>query len=441
MTSIPQAGVTALAHLVREEAEPIRDIDQADLGGLLERIGDGRVVLLGEATHGTSEFYRMRARITRELIVRRGFNIVAVEADWPDARRIDRYVRHLPHPNVDWKAFARFPTWMWRNHDVSEFSEWLRAHNAGLSDPNARTGFFGLDLYSLYTSLDSVLEYLDRVDPPTAAIARERYACLTPWQHDPAVYGRAAVTGRYRTCEAEAVAMLRELLQKRLDYVAHDGLDFLDAVQNARLVADAERYYRIMYYGAAPSWNLRDQHMFETLQNLLSFHGPDARAVVWEHNSHVGDASVTEMASRGELNLGQLCREHFGDQAFLVGFGTDHGTVAAATDWDGPMEVKRVRPSHVDSYERVCHDTGVEAFLLQLREPRRAVLREELMPARLERAIGVVYRPESELLSHYFQASLPRQFDAYIWLDETRAVVPLPVAIPEGLPDTYPFGV
>ena len=430
-----------VARLLRETAQPFPDIERADVGSLVERIGDARVVLLGEATHGTSEFYRMRARITRELITRHGFTIVAVEADWPDARRIDRYVRHLPGPGAEWKAFARFPTWMWRNREVAEFVDWLRLHNAGVHEPERRAGFFGLDLYSLYTSVAAVLDYLDDVDPPTAAIARERYGCLTPWQRDPAVYGRAALTGQYRTCESPVVAMLEDLLHKRLDYAQRDGLRFLDAVQNARLVADAERYYRVMYYGSVESWNLRDQHMFDTLATLLAFHGPDARAVVWEHNSHVGDAAATEMGARGEYNVGHLCRERFGNQAFLVGFGTDHGTVAAASEWDGPMEVKHVRPAHADSYERLCHDTGLETFLLHLREPERAEVREELLAARLERAIGVIYRPETERMSHYFEASLPAQFDEFIWFDDTRAVTALPAGAPEGVPDTYPFGV
>lgn len=433
-------ATVAVSRLVREEAEPFSGIASAELGSLLERIGDARVVLLGEASHGTSEFYQMRARITRELIARRGFNLVAVEADWPDARRIDRYVRHLPASPASWTPFSRFPAWMWRNRDVADFVEWLRSHNEDV-EPERRAGFFGLDLYSLYTSVAAVLEYLERVDPATAAVARERYGCLSPWQHDPAVYGRAALTGRYRSCEPDVVSMLRELLHRQLDYAAHDGTEFLDAIQNARLVADAERYYRVMYYGSAESWNLRDRHMFDTLATLLQFSGPESRAVVWAHNSHVGDASATEMADRGELNVGQLCRERFGPGAFIAGFGTDHGTVAAATDWDGPMEIKRVRRSRSDSYERICHDTGVDAFMLQLRDPRRSELRDELLPGRLERAIGVIYRPETELMSHYFTASLPAQFDAWIWFDESSAVVPLAAEPPVGVPDTYPFGL
>jgi erythromycin esterase-like protein len=286
-----------------------------------------------------------------------------------------------------------------------------------------------------------VLRYLDDVDPDAARVARVRYGCLTPWQGDPAAYGRAVVTRGYQSCEAEVIAMLRDMLDKRIAYEHRDGERFLDALQNARLIANAERYYRAMYYGARESWNLRDEHMFETLSVLLAFRGAETKAVVWEHNSHVGNAAATEMGARGELNVGQLARAEFGEAAFLVGFGTDHGTVAAATDWDGPMEVKRVRPAHPESYERLCHDAAIEAFLLPLRHARRAEVREELTPARLERAIGVIYRPETELASHYFQAVLPAQFDEYVWFDETRAVTPLAGPVTHGLPETYPFGL
>ncbi|HEY2388908.1 MAG TPA: protein-L-isoaspartate(D-aspartate) O-methyltransferase [Candidatus Binatia bacterium] len=437
----PRAGrAPTISTLLRESAEPIGDIDADRIDALVDRIGDARIVLIGEATHGTSEFYRMRARITRELIQRRGFTTVAIEGDWPDVARVDDWVHDRPTPSVQWTPFARFPTWMWRNTDVDEFVRWLRQHNGGVA-PEQRVGFHGLDLYSLYTSVGEVLRYLDGVDPGAAGAARERYGCLTPWQGDPAAYGRAVVTEGYRACEAEVVAMLRDLLERRLDYMRRDGDRFLDALQNARVVANAEQYYRAMYYGSVHSWNLRDQHMFETLQVLLAFRGPDAKAVIWEHNSHVGNAAATEMGARGEFNVGQLARTEFGDAAFSIGFGTDRGTVAAATDWDGPMEVKRVRPAHAESYERLCHDSGVAAFLLALRKPRRAEVRGELTAPRLERAIGVIYRPDTELASHYFQAVLPAQFDEYVWFDETRAVTPLATARPHGAPETYPFGL
>jgi protein-L-isoaspartate(D-aspartate) O-methyltransferase len=437
----PASPPAQVATLLRETAEPVDDLETADLGALLERIGDCRVVLLGEATHGTSEFYRFRAHITRELIVRKGFNLVAVEADWPDAAQIDRYVRGRETPPAEGPTFSRFPTWMWRNREVRDFVHRLRDHNAEVSAPERKVSFHGMDLYSLYTSIASVLRYLDQVDPEAAQVARLRYGCLTPWARDPALYGRAALTRRFAVCEAEVLANLREMLDRRLEYAARDGESFLDAVQNARVVANAERYYRAMYYGSAESWNLRDRHMFDTLRTLLGFRGAEAKAVVWEHNSHVGNAAATEMGARGELNVGQLARDEFGDGAYLVGFGTDHGTVAAATDWDGEMEIKRVRPSHPESYERLCHDSEVPAFLLHLREPERAEVREELEAPRLERAIGVIYRPETELLSHYFQAVLPWQFDEYVWFDDTRAVTPLAAEEVRGMPETYPFGL
>ena len=436
-----RAGVHRATTLVRESAQPFSSIDEADLGSLLERVGDCSVVLLGEASHGTSEFYAFRDRLTRELILRKGFRAVAVEADWPDAARIDAHVRHRPPSPPPFVAFSRFPTWMWRNREMSRFVDWLHEHNGDLADPEKQVSFHGLDLYSLYTSRDAVLAYLDRVDPAAAVVARSRYSCLSPWEQDPAQYGRAVVTGGFRGCEDGVVATLTDLLKSRLAYAEGDEVDFVEAAQNAAVVANAERYYRVMYYGSRESWNLRDQHMFETLRLVRAHRGPATKVVVWEHNSHIGDASATEMGARGEHNVGQLARGEYGDDVFLVGFGTDHGTVAAASDWGGPMHRKAVRPAHPDSYERLCHDTGVPAFLLHLREPDRPELRRELAEPRLERAIGVIYRPETELQSHYFQAALAHQFDEYVWLDETSAVTPLAAHHLEGLPDTYPFGL
>ena len=425
---------------VAAEAEPFDSIASADLDRLLDRIGDARVVLLGEATHGTAEFYRMRAKITHALIERRGFRTVALEADWPDAAHIDHYVRDREAPASEWQAFARFPTWMWRNRPFREFVDDLRAYNEQHPDER-RVRVAGLDLYSLYTSVDVVLRYLEDVDPDTAKVARERYGCLTPYQSDPAAYGRAAATGAYRSCERDVVRMLDDLLAKRLEIAKRDDERYFDVVQNAQLVADAERYYRAMYYGAHQSWNIRDRHMFDALKSLLEFEGPDAKAVVWEHNSHIGNAAATEMAARGEVNLGQLCREGFGTAAYSIGFGTHAGTVAAASDWDGPMQTKSIVPSREDSYERVFHDAGVVRCLLPLRACDSGSSREKLSQARLERAIGVIYRPETERASHYFQAVLPEQFDEWIWFDETEAVQPIETHELEGMPDTYPFGL
>jgi len=297
-------------------------------------------------------------------------------------------------------------------------------------------------MYNLSGAIAAVLGYLDSVDPDAARVARERYGCLTPWQKDPAVYGRVVLNGQYEQCEEAVIAQLRELLEKQLEYDQADGTQFLDAAQNARLIAAAERYYRVMYYGSAQSWNLRDTHMFDTLINLLDAQGPDAKAVVWAHNSHIGNATATEMGiMRDELNIGQLARERFGSSAALIGFGTHTGTVAAASDWDGEMEIMRVRPSRDDSYEYAAHQAGIPRFLLDLREGQHEVLRSRLREPRLERFIGVIYRPESELQSHYAEASLTEQFDAYVWFDETTAVTPLPTAQRPGVPETYPFGL
>lgn len=437
----PHHRISGPASLVREVAEPFASVHDAELGSLLERIGDCPVVLIGEASHGTSEFYRMRERITRDLIVHKGFTAIAVEADWPDAARIDSHVRHRPPTGPRFEAFSRFPTWMWRNHEVRAFVDWLHEHNDGVRDPALQVSFHGLDLYSMFTSRDVVLSYLEGIDPEAAALARVRYGCLTPWEHDPAAYGRAVVTGRFAGCEDAVVRTLTDLLKRRLDYATDGGDDFVDAAQNAMVVANAERYYRSMYYGSHESWNLRDLHMFETLQLVRSHRGANTKVVVWEHNSHVGDASATEMGARGEHNVGMLARNEYGENAFIIGFGTHEGTVAAASEWGGPLERKHVRPSHTDSYERICHDTGVPAFMMHLRNPARADVRTELADPRLERAIGVIYRPETELQSHYFQASLPFQFDEYIWFDRTAAVRPIAAHEVAGVPDTYPFGL
>jgi erythromycin esterase-like protein len=427
--------------VIARAAEPLPEIDDAAFGACFDRWGDRRVVLLGEASHGTSEFYRARAAITRRLIEAHGFSIVAVEADWPDAASLDRYVRDLPAPAHAEPPFRRFPTWMWRNTDVEAFIEDLRTWN--LQRPaEARVSFRGLDLYNLGASIRAVLDYLDRVDPPTARVARERYGCLTAWAHAPQAYGRMALTRGYSECEAAVVEMLADLLRRRLDYAEGDGEAFIDAAANARLIKSAEAYYRAMYYGSAESWNLRDRHMFETLCALLEAGGPEAKAVVWAHNSHIGDASKTEMGQvRDELNIGQLCRERFGRAAALIGFGTHTGTVACASDWDAPMEVKAVKPSRRDSYERLAHDSGVDRFLLDLTEDRNDSLRQRLLESRLERFIGVIYRPETERWSHYSACSLPQQFDAYVWFDETTAVTPLPTAWRRGAEETYPFGL
>ncbi len=431
----------AISDLIRVAAEPLPDVGDPAFARLFDRFADARVVLLGEATHGTSEFYRARAAITRRLIEEHGFSIVAVEADWPDAASFDRYVRHRPAPPHAEPPFRRFPTWMWRNTEVETFIEGLRAWNERRA-MDERVGFYGLDLYNLSGSMRAVLDYLDRVDPDAGKVARERYGCLMPWAKEPQAYGRMALSRGYTACEQAVVRLLRELLDQQLRYTLKDGEAFFDAVANARLVRSAEAYYRAMYYGEAESWNLRDTHMFDTLVALLNFKGAGAKAVVWAHNSHIGDASKTEMgAARGEVNIGQLARERFGHDAVLVGFGTHSGTVACASDWDGPTEIKSVRPSLPDSYESLAHDSGVGRFLLDLRRGVHADLREGLAAPRIERFVGVIYRPETERWSHYSRCSLADQFDAYVWFDETTAVTPLLTRQRKGPDETYPFGL
>jgi erythromycin esterase-like protein len=429
--------------VVKGHGEALPPIEDAEtFGTMFDRFADAKVVLLGEASHGTSEFYRARAAITRRLVERHGFSIVAVEADWPDAARIDAYVRHRPVEPMDDDTFARFPTWMWRNEEVADLMNWMREHNKDLPEER-RVEFRGLDVYSLNSSIREVLTYLDRVDPEAGKEARGRYGCLSPWQSDPARYGRAVVTGQKRSCDQALLRQLQHLLENRLDYLKADGSEeFFDAVQNARIVHAAEHYYRIMYQGSTESWNLRDRHMFDTLQRVLDRRGEGARAIVWAHNSHIGNAAATAMGWQGEFNIGELCRTAYRDEAVLIGFGTDRGTVAAASDWDEPMEIKQVRPARPDSHERVFRETGLGCFLTDWRREDRRDLKDVLSRPRLERAIGVVYRPETELYSHYFEAILAEQFDAFVWFEDTRAVTPLVKGQHgKGMADTYPFGL
>jgi erythromycin esterase-like protein/predicted phosphoribosyltransferase len=436
--------------VVRAAAYPLAGSER-DYDPLMGRIGDAHFTLLGEASHGTDEFYRARAEITKRLITEKGFTAVAVEADWPDAYRVNRYVRGETDDLDALEAladFRRFPTWMWRNAAMVEFIEWLRAHNDALP-PNAnKVGFYGLDLYSLNASMKAVVHYLEKVDPAAADRARERYSCFDQFG-DPQNYGLMARLNVSKTCKDEAVSQLVELRRRSANYLqrgspsARDDLFY--AEQNARLVKNAEEYYRSMFFAELSSWNLRDKHMAETLDALaehLSREGDRAKIVVWEHNSHVGDARATEVGQRGELNVGQIARERYGRDAVLVGFTTYCGTVSAASDWGAPVERKQVRPALADSYEALFHATQRGKFLLIWSESDTVV--EHLRDARLERAIGVIYRPETERRSHYFQAQLPNQFDAVLHFDETQAVKPLELTAQweaGEVPETFPSGV
>ena len=441
---------TPLRTTVRDAAHPITgNADDYDL--LLELIGDAQVVLLGEASHGTHEFYRERARITRRLIEEEGFGAVAVEADWPDAYRVNRWVRGRSDDRNGFEAlgeFERFPRWMWRNRDVLQFVDWLHRHNADQPE-DLRAGFYGLDLYSLFASMQEVIRFLDKVDPEAAARARYRYSCFDAFGEDTQAYGYAAEFGVSRSCEDQAVQQLLEVQRGRAGLADRDGRvpedELFYTEQNARLVRNAEEYYRTMFRGRVDSWNLRDRHMSETLEALtahLSRGGRRARVVVWEHNSHIGDARATEMGEMGEWNVGQLTRERMGGEAMLIGFTTYTGTVTAANDWDGPAERKRVQPALPESFEALFHTVGIPDFLLPLRgNTGRA---EALDKARLERAIGVIYRPNTERASHYFEARLPEQFDAVIHIDESRAVEPLDQVagkVSGDAPESFPSGL
>jgi erythromycin esterase-like protein/predicted phosphoribosyltransferase len=444
--------------VIRSAALPVEAGVPAD-EALFDLVGDASYVLIGEASHGTHDFYAARAAMTRRLIEEKGFCAVAVEADWPDTYRVNRYVRGRgSNAGTDATAeealrgFERFPTWMWRNAVVLDFVGWLREYNNRFgADERAKAGCYGLDLYSLYRSIHEVIAYLERVDPASAERARRRYACFDHASGgDGQAYGFAAAFGAGETCEREVVEQLVDLQRHAMEYARRDGLvaddELFYAEQNAKVVKASAEYYRTMFAGRVSSWNLRDQHMVDTLDaladHLTSQRGRPAKIVVWAHNSHLGDARATELGSQGELNVGQLVRERHGGDCRLIGFTTYTGTVTAADDWDGPAERNWVRPALPDSIEALLHETGEKEFMLTFGPGSPAV--EPLRPARLERAIGVIYRPDTERRSHYFRARAAEQFDAIIHIDETRAVEPLErtAGWERGeAPETYPFTV
>ena len=430
-----------LSTILKDNAEPLPDADSEHFAALFDRFGQARVVLIGEASHGTHEFYQARAAITRRLVTHHGFTIVAVEADWPDADQIDRCVRGRDQGDWHEAAFTRFPTWMWLNTEVQRFTRWLTKHNQTLT-PDERVEFRGLDVYSLRSSIREVLGYLEDTDTTMAREARQRYACMTPWHNDPALYGHFTERRGMATCESEVLEQLQQLLSQRLASMGQDGEALFNATQNARVIHAAEQYYRAMYRGSTTSWNLRDRHMFETLQVVRSRLGRNAKAIVWAHNSHIGDARATQMGDSGQLTLGQLSREAWGEDVVLIGMGTDHGTVAAASDWDGPMQIKKVRPALRHSWERACVEAGHSQALYDWHDDNRQALRSALSTRLLERAIGVIYRPQTERQSHYFEATLSDQFDAYLWFAQTRAITPLATEHSTSHEqDTFPFGI
>jgi erythromycin esterase-like protein/predicted phosphoribosyltransferase len=452
-TGAGAAGPTEAA-IIRAEAAPVEEGVPSD-GALSDLVGDAQFVLIGEASHGTHEFYAARARMTRRLIEEKGFGAVAVEADWPDAYRVNRYLRARSDDVTAEEAlrgFERFPAWMWRNAVVLDFVGWLREHNDDLGgDERAKAGFYGLDLYSLYRSIHEVISYLDRIDPAAAARARARYACFDHASGgDGQAYGFAAAFGAGESCEEEMLEQLVDLQRHALEYARRDGLiaadEFFYAEQNAKVVQASAEYYRTMFSGRISSWNLRDQHMADTLDALAGHlsrqRGRPAKIVVWAHNSHVGDARATELGSQGELDIGQLVRERHPGNCRLLGFTTYTGTVTAASDWGGPAERKWVRPALPGSVEELFHDAGEKGFMLSFGHAPQAA--QALRSARAERAIGVIYRPATERQSHYFRSRVADQFDAVIHIEETRAVEPLErtAGWERGeVPETYPFTV
>lgn len=430
-----------LADCLLDIATPLEHA--GDLDPLLDRIGDARIVMLGEATHGTSEFYTWRTEITRRLVLEKGFSFLAVEGDWPDCYRVNRFVKARPGSGDSAQAvlhdFARWPTWMWANREVADLVHWLRDLNAQRPEP-ARVGFYGLDVYSLWESMAAVIEYLERMDPEAAAVARRAYTCFEPYQEDVQEYARATALVP-TSCEDAAIAILRELRRKAPDYKADGEEGYFVAEQNALITRNAELYYRTMVRGGPASWNLRDTHMMETLDRLLAFHGGGARAIVWAHNTHVGDARFTDMAQADMVNLGQLAREsNPADQVALVGFGTWQGTVIAAEEWGAPMRRLTVPPAREGSTEALLHATGMGDLLLTFHPDREAC--GGLEQRRGHRAIGVVYDPARERWGNYVPTILPRRYDAFLYVDRSQAVDPLhlPVLV-DTEPETFPSGM
>lgn len=421
-----------LIDVIHDAAIPIADKSD-NYDELVDKVGDARFVLMGEASHGTHEFYQARIDITKQLIEKKGFMAVMIEGDWPDAYRVHRYVQGQGDAQMSAQAlddFNRFPTWMWRNMTIPPFIQWLRAYNDNALTALNKVGFYGLDLYSLNRSMQAVIQYLNKVDPASAEYMKHQYACFDHLNVDPQAYGYMASSGTKKSCMDEAIQACCELQHRAFAYLREDGIaaedEYLFALQNARVVKNAETYYRTMYSGRASSWNIRDRHMVETI-NILADHlehqrNKPAKIIIWAHNSHVGDARATEMSERGEINIGQLMREQHMD-TYSIGFSTYDGFVTAATDWDTPALRRIVSPGFSESYETLFHHVPYQQFILHL--VGNETLDHYLKIPRLQRAIGVIYRPETERFSHYFFTRLPYQFDSIIHIDRTNAVRPL----------------
>lgn len=433
-------AVEKLVDGVKEHALPLET--DADLDPLLERIGDARVVLLGEASHGTSEYYTWRDRLSRRLITEKGFSFIAVEGDWPDCYTVNRYAKGWDGAGTTARevlhAYERWPTWMWANEEVAALAEWLRQHNQGRDDER-KVGFYGLDVYSLWESMDVVTRYLEKLDPALAARARRAYGCFDPYQEDVQEYAFATAVVP-TSCEEEVVRILNELRSKGPDFREESREAFFNAEQNALVARNGELYYRTMIRGGSASWNVRDTHMMETLDRLLKHHGPQSKAIVWEHNTHVGDARATDMARAGMVNIGQLARQEYGDDVFIAGFSSYAGSVIAGEEWGAPMEAMTVPEARDGSWEAIFHRAGARNKLLLLDRFDEV---DGALDARGHRAIGVVYRPEQERFGNYVPTVMPYRYDAMLYIDETHALHPLHMRPREAheLPETYPSGM
>lgn len=425
----PADPVVPFVRAIRSAVEPLEPTEQA-LDPVLDLVGDASLVLLGEGTHGTHEFYQIRQQITRRLIQEKGFRAIAIEGDWPDAARVDQYVKGgFGSARSSLDEFRSFPTWMWGNQDVIEFVRWLRHFNQDQPEGSTPCGFYGLDLYSMFSSMEAVLNYLDQVDPAAAEAARRRFACFEPVGANMQAYALLVHAGALQSCEQQVLEVLNDLQRKREELARQSqATEFFSAEQNVLLTKAAENFYLAMLRGDPDSWNVRDCYMFDTLRRLRQHLGKDTKIIVWAHNTHVGDYRATDEASQGYINLGQLARENFGDQVFLLGFGTDRGTVTAATAWGGPPEVKEIPPAMAGTYEDVLHQLNLPRLLVSLKDLRGKPA-ASLFERRHERAIGVVYNPENELFGNYFRADLIDQFDAYVFVDRTSAVKPIWAAL------------
>lgn len=429
---------------IRSQAIPLNN-DSSDYDVLFTSIGDAQIVMLGEATHGTREFYDIRAQISKRLINEKGFHAIAIEGDWPDAYEVNRYIHQEKYNNAieALSSFDRFPTWMWRNHSIVQFVDWLYEHNQEQTEN--KVGFYGLDLYSLYRSIDVIISCIKKIDPAISAEVQSYYSCFDQYRHDPQAYGYAVVSKAIGSCAEMVVEELKRLQQQTWQFLEHNKISANEAFyinQNALVVKNAENYYRSLFVNETSNWNIRDSHMLETVNALIAHYKlkgiEKPKIIIWAHNSHVGNAAATQMGEQGEYNIGQLVKEQFGIKAFSLGFTTYDGTVSAATDWHQPVERKMIRNALEGSYERLFHAAEIPNFLLLLNNMN-------VIPHRfLERAIGVVYRPETERMSHYFYANLSEQFDAVIHCDRTTAIEPLEKSsqwIAGEIPETYPSGI